>query len=59
MPHTIHPDQKPSDDETFWIERVKQENALAVETCKTHAENVRVAKYIEGNESIMRQYYGG
>lgn len=41
MAFTVHPKQKPSDDETIW------NNALAVSLCKLHAENVRVKIALE------------
>jgi len=45
MPFTIHPDQKPSDDESYWrryyCDEVEADARCAAELCKTHAENVR------------------
>lgn len=49
MPFTIHPDQKPSDDEAYWkryIEDTEARNALAVHECHLHAENVRTASIL-------------
>lgn len=42
MPFTIHPDQKPSDDESIWEDVVRRAQLAELE-CKTHAENVRCA----------------
>lgn len=47
MPFTIHPDQKPSDDESYWRRYIEEENKAAAALCNLHAENVRVALAIK------------
>lgn len=51
MPFTIHPDQKPSDDESYWrsyyCQKTAMDAAVAAEGCKLHAENVRVAAILQ------------
>ncbi len=47
MPFTIHPDQKPSDDEDYWrrfIEETENRARAAAVECHQHAENARTAK---------------
>lgn len=50
MPFTIHPDQKPSDDESLWLAAIamtqKERDRLAVAECNLHAENVRCARLL-------------
>lgn len=46
MPFTIHPDQKPSDDELFWeavIAEQKERDKTAATLCRLHADNVRLS----------------
>lgn len=51
MPFTIHPDQKPSDDESYWrrymCQDVEANAKLAAMECKNHAENVRCAAIMQ------------
>lgn len=51
MPFTIHPDQKPSDDESLWIAAICAETAARAKAaeadCKLHAQNVRTARLLQ------------
>lgn len=54
MPFTIHPNQKPSDDEKYWkryIEEVETRSQAAAVECHAHAENVRVARRLFGGNN--------
>lgn len=49
MPFTIHPDQKPSDNEAYWrryIEETENRAKAAAVDCHLHAENARTARLI-------------
>lgn len=50
MPFTIHPDQKPSDDESLWVAALCAETTArakaAAADCLLHAQNVRTDRVL-------------